>query len=92
LRSGVDINTIRAWMGHVSLAKTNIYAEVDVEVNAKALAHCEIREDEPNKPRREDKGLMEFFKNSVTTQAQRPGARDATIATTTSTRGSLQRI
>jgi hypothetical protein len=28
LRSGVDINTIRAWLGHVSLATTNIYAEV----------------------------------------------------------------
>ena len=30
LRSGVDINTIRAWLGHVSLATTNIYAEVDL--------------------------------------------------------------
>src|SRR4051812_28401418 len=24
LRSGVDINTIRAWLGHVSLATTNV--------------------------------------------------------------------
>jgi integrase/recombinase XerD len=37
LRSGVDINTIRAWLGHVSLSTTNIYAEVDVEMKAKAL-------------------------------------------------------
>lgn len=28
LRSGVDIYTIRAWLGHVSLDTTNIYAEV----------------------------------------------------------------
>lgn len=42
LRSGVDINTIRAWLGHVSLDTTNTYAQVDLEMKAKALAHCEI--------------------------------------------------
>jgi site-specific recombinase XerD len=42
LRAGVDINTIRAWLGHVSLDTTNVYAEVDLEMKAKALAHCEI--------------------------------------------------
>lgn len=42
LRAGVDINTIRAWLGHVSLDTTNIYAEVDLEMKARALAHCEI--------------------------------------------------
>src|SRR6266478_7167741 len=31
LRSGVDINTIRAWLGHVSLDTTHIYAEVVLE-------------------------------------------------------------
>src|ERR1035438_6431172 len=29
LRAGVDINTVRAWLGHVSLDTTNIYAEID---------------------------------------------------------------
>ncbi len=42
LRSGVDINTIRAWLGHVSIDTTHIYAEVDLEMKAKALAQCEI--------------------------------------------------
>jgi integrase/recombinase XerD len=42
LRAGVDINTIRAWLGHVSIETTNIYAESDLEMKAKALAHCEI--------------------------------------------------
>ena len=28
LRAGVDINTIRAWLGHVSIDTTNVYAEV----------------------------------------------------------------
>ena len=37
LRSGVDINTIRAWLGHVSLATTNIYAEVDLKAKEEAM-------------------------------------------------------
>ena len=41
LRAGVDINTIRAWLGHVSLNTTNIYAETDLETKARALATCE---------------------------------------------------
>jgi integrase/recombinase XerD len=40
LRSGVDINTIRAWLGHVSINTTNIYAETDLETKARALATC----------------------------------------------------
>jgi integrase/recombinase XerD len=39
LRSGVDINTIRAWLGHVSIDTTNIYAEVDLERKADILVH-----------------------------------------------------
>ncbi len=42
LRSGVDINTIRAWLGHVSLETTNRYAQVDFEMKAKALATCAV--------------------------------------------------
>jgi integrase/recombinase XerD len=38
LRAGVDINTIRAWLGHVSLDTTHIYAEVDLKMKADALA------------------------------------------------------
>ena len=40
LRAGVDINTIRGWLGHVSLETTNVYAEIDFETKAKALAKC----------------------------------------------------
>ena len=42
LRAGVDINTIRAWLGHVSLDTTHIYAEVDLEMKAKALARVDL--------------------------------------------------
>jgi len=61
LRSGVDINTIRAWLGHVSLTTTNVYAEVDLEMKAKALAKCEV-EGKKIAPWRKDKGLMEFLR------------------------------
>lgn len=62
LRSGVDINTIRAWLGHVSLVTTNVYAEVDLEMKAKALDNCEVEEEAGERPWREDKGLMEFLR------------------------------
>ena len=62
LRSGVDINTIRAWLGHVCLSTTNVYAEVDLEMKAKALANCQIKDEKPKKPWRQDKGLMEFLR------------------------------
>jgi len=42
LRAGVDINTIRAWLGHVSVDTTNVYAEVDLDMKAKALASVDI--------------------------------------------------
>ncbi len=42
LRAGVDINTIRAWLGHVSLDTTHVYAQVDMEMKAKALASVDI--------------------------------------------------
>lgn len=63
LRAGVDINTIRAWLGHVSLNTTNIYAEVDLEMKAKALATCQVAMSKPTKPWREDAGLMAFLQS-----------------------------
>ena len=62
LRAGVDINTIRAWLGHVSLSTTNVYAEVDLEMKAKALVKCEIKNGKPKKPWRKNPGLMEFLR------------------------------
>ncbi len=61
LRAGVDINTIRAWLGHVSLDTTNIYAEIDWEMKAKALATCEVKETKRTRKWAEDKGLMSFL-------------------------------
>ncbi|TDG02537.1 integrase [Paraburkholderia guartelaensis] len=62
LRSGVDINTIRAWLGHVSLDTTHIYAEVDLEMKAKALALCDLPKETRTRPWHTDAGLMSFLK------------------------------
>jgi integrase/recombinase XerD len=63
LRAGVDINTIRAWLGHVSLDTTNIYAETDLEMKARALAKCEVAGGNPNKKHwRDDPALMAFLR------------------------------
>lgn len=63
LRAGVDINTVRAWLGHVSVDTTNIYAEIDLEMKARALAKCEITDaDTPKRHWRDDPGLMTFLR------------------------------
>lgn len=62
--AGVDINTIRGWLGHVSLQTTNIYAEVDFETKAKALAKCEAPNVNSSAKRwREQPALMEFLRS-----------------------------
>jgi len=62
LRAGVDINTIRAWLGHVCLSTTNVYAEVDLKMKAKALVKCEIKDGKPKRPWRTNPRLMEFLR------------------------------
>lgn len=65
LRAGVDINTIRAWLGHVSLETTNRYAEVDLEMKAQALETCAVTGPDPAPKRARDwhadTGLMAFL-------------------------------
>ena len=61
LQAGVDLNTIRAWLGHASLDTTNIYAEIDLEMKAKAMALCDAAEPGPDRPWKHNKGLMAFL-------------------------------
>ena len=62
LRPGVDINTIRAWLGHVSLETTHVYAEVDMEMKAKALARVDISGVQTKPWQRPLPSLMTFLK------------------------------
>ena len=64
LRSGVYINTVRAWLGHVSIDTTNIYAEIDLETKANALAKLNIPSDrKTNKRWAKDPALMAFLRS-----------------------------
>jgi integrase/recombinase XerD len=60
--AGVDMNSIRAWLDHVSISTTTIYAEMDLTLKANAVALCEV--DQPRTGRSwEDKNLMAFLKS-----------------------------
>ena len=61
LHAGIDLNTIRAWLGHASLDTTNIYAEIDLEMKAKAMALCDAAEPGPDRPWKENKRLIAFL-------------------------------
>ena len=62
LRSGVDINTIRVWLGHVSLETTYVYAESDLKMKAKALARCEAPLLRGGLPQQKQNGVRAFLK------------------------------
>ena len=40
LEAGVEVNVIRAWLGHASLETTNRYAEITVRMKQAALEKC----------------------------------------------------
>lgn len=61
LKAEIDLNTIRAWLGHESLDTTNVYAEIDLDTKARAMALCDAAEEGPDRPWREDRGLMAFL-------------------------------
>ena len=61
VQAGIDINTIRAWLGHVSLDTTNVYAEIDLETEARAMEMCKQGEPGPGPPWKQDKGLIAFL-------------------------------
>jgi site-specific recombinase XerD len=62
LQAGVDLNTIRAWLGHVSLDTTNIYAEIDLQMKAEAMELCGASSCHGERPWKTDKGVIAFLK------------------------------
>jgi len=62
LHAGVDINTIRGWLGHVSINTTHRYAETDMATKERALATCTIDANpSTTKHWRDQPGLMAFL-------------------------------
>jgi len=40
LQAGVDLSIIKSWLGHINLATTHAYVEINMEMKRKALAVC----------------------------------------------------
>lgn len=41
LQAGIDLNSIRNWLGHASLETTHQYAQINLEMKSKAMEKCE---------------------------------------------------
>lgn len=66
LESGVEVNVIRAWLGHVSLETTNRYAEINIGAKIRALEACEppVAANSPrNSKWRNDKILLDWLES-----------------------------
>ncbi len=53
LQAGVDLTIVKSWLGHVNLATTHAYVEIDMEMKRKALAVCS--------PKSESSSLKKLF-------------------------------
>jgi site-specific recombinase XerD len=66
LESGVEVNVIRAWLGHATLDTTNRYAEINIRTKEEALKACEPLVDSsegfPRRPIwRDDQSLLKWL-------------------------------
>jgi site-specific recombinase XerD len=66
LESGVEVNVIRAWLGHVSLDTTNKYAELTIRAKQEAVRMCEppLKLSGGDRPRavwKDDKSLLAWL-------------------------------
>ena len=57
LQAGVDLTVIQRWLGHVQLATTHAYVEIDLEMKRKALAACAS-------PMDADRGLQQILEDN----------------------------
>ena len=68
LEAGVEVNVIRAWLGHVSLETTNRYAEINIALKETALQACtpptQSAAGFPTKPTwRDDASLLKWLQS-----------------------------
>jgi len=69
LEAGVEVNVIRAWLGHVGLDTTNRYAEINLRMKQEALQACQppVANSPATRPARsvwrDDAELMKWLKS-----------------------------
>ena len=57
LQAGVDLTTIKSWLGHAAVNTTHQYVEANLEMKRRALENCKIAEAELAPYRPTDKVL-----------------------------------
>jgi site-specific recombinase XerD len=62
LQSGVDINTIRAWLGHTNLETTNRYAEINLEMKRKVLEKY-LPNHKTDQPWKQNQDLLQWLES-----------------------------
>lgn len=62
LQAGIDINTIRAWLGHVNLMTTNRYAEINLEMKRKVLEKF-IPIGKTNRPWKKNDDILQWLES-----------------------------
>ena len=62
LRSRVDLHTISAWLGHARLETTTVYAQLDLETKAKAIASLVTDAPDSDKPWKSDADVMAYLR------------------------------
>ena len=63
LRSNVDLHTISAWLGHARLETTMVYAKLDLETKAKAIAALAPDKPQADKPWKDDPDVMAYLRS-----------------------------
>ena len=62
-RANVDLHTISVWLGHASIDTTAIYAQIDLETKARAVAAFDADEPHLLSAIATTKGLMAFLRS-----------------------------
>jgi integrase/recombinase XerC len=63
LQAGVELNVIRAWLGHVSITTTSQYIEIDMKMKREALQRCQppVSAPIPSSPWRLRKDVIQWL-------------------------------
>ena len=65
IQSGVDIVTVKEWLGHADIKTTCMYLEINIEMKRKALEKCPppAENNKENIPKWKDEKIMTFLLN-----------------------------
>jgi len=65
LQSGVELNVIKSWLGHVSITTTSQYIEIDMAMKREAIDRCTplVPEQTGDSPWRSRQDIIEWLED-----------------------------